>query len=48
MKKIIQSVAPQVVPASGVDEAAIAQASLSESKDMVQLLKSEEIKSNEA
>ena len=38
MKKIIQSIEPKVIAASGVDIEAIAQANLSEEKDIQQLL----------
>ena len=38
MKKIIQSVEPTVIAASGVDVEALAQAHLSEEKDIQQLL----------
>ena len=38
MKKIIQSIEPKVIAASGVDIEAIAQANLSEEKDIEQLL----------
>ena len=38
MKKIIQSVEPTVIAASGVDVEALAQANLSEEKDIQQLL----------
>ena len=42
MKKIIQSIEPKVIAASGVDIEAIAQANLSEEKDIQQLLGGEE------
>lgn len=38
MKKFVQSVEPSAIPASGVDEEAIAQASLSTEKDIRDLL----------
>ena len=38
MKKIVKSIEPVVIAASGVDEQAIAQANLSEEKDIKQLL----------
>ena len=38
MKKIIKSVEPVVIAASGVDEQAVSQASLSTEKNMQQLL----------
>jgi len=38
MKKIIQSTDPMVTAASGVDEQAIAQANLSEEKNITELL----------
>ena len=38
MKKIIESIEPVVIPASGVDEAAIAQASIATEKNLQQLL----------
>ena len=38
MKKIIQSIEPRVIAASGVDITAIAQANLSEEKDIQQFL----------
>ena len=38
MKKIIQSIEPVVIAASGVDEQAVTQANLSEEKDIQQLL----------
>jgi len=38
MKKIIQSIEPKVIAASGVDIEAIAQANLCEEKDIQQLL----------
>ena len=38
MKKIIESVEPIVIAASGVDEQAIAQANLSEEKNIQELL----------
>tara|TARA_R100000664_G_C2717415_1_gene112011 strand:+ start:648 stop:809 length:162 start_codon:yes stop_codon:yes gene_type:complete len=38
MKKIIESIEPVVIPASGVDEQAIAQANLSEEKNIQELL----------
>jgi len=40
MQKFVQSVEPTAVPASGVDEEAMAQASLSTEKDIKTLLKS--------
>jgi len=42
MKKIIQSIEPVVIAASGVDAEVIAQANLSEQKDIQQLLGGEE------
>ena len=42
MKKIIQSIEPKIIAASGVDIEAIAQANLSEEKDIEQLLGGEE------
>ena len=42
MKKIIQSIEPKVIAASGVDIEAIAQANLSEEKNIQQLLGGEE------
>ena len=45
MKKFVQSVEPSAIPASGLDEAAIAQANLSTEKDIKDLLgDSDEIK----
>ena len=38
MKKIIESIEPVVIAASGVDEQAIAQANLSEEKNIQELL----------
>ena len=38
MKKIVKSIEPVVIAASGVDEQAIAQANLSEEKNIQQLL----------
>ena len=38
MKKIIQSIEPKVIATSGLDVEAIAQANLSEEKDIQQLL----------
>ena len=38
MKKIIESVEPVVIAASGVDEQAVSQANLSTEKNMQQLL----------
>ena len=38
MKKIIQSIEPKIIAASGVDVEAIAQANLSEEKNIQQLL----------
>ena len=38
MKKIIQSIEPKIIAASGVDIEAIAQANLSEEKNIQQLL----------
>lgn len=47
MKKFIKSVEPTVLAASGVDEQAIAQANLSNEKDIEQLLGEEhEIKNS--
>ena len=42
MKKIVESIEPKVIAASGVDIEAIAQANLSEEKDIQQLLGGEE------
>ena len=38
MKKIVESIEPVVIAASGVDEQAVAQANLSEEKNIQQLL----------
>ena len=41
MKKIVESIDPVVIAASGVDEQAVAQANLSEDKNIKDLLTSE-------